>query len=254
MPEFMSEKFDQIFDALVQVQAELPLAPKAKTNSYFNSPYADLPGVIEASRAVLSKYGLFITQLGDGKNLVTILGHNSGQWIKSTVELPIEKAGPQAMGSSITYLRRYMYMAIIGMAADEEDDDGNKGQAAVRNMAPKQMQSKVQQHIGKTHSRAVEPIGIPEAAPMDTYAYESQQIPDHQISYTEEPLFDDHILSEEVCQVGKRYKGLTFSKIGKKDLASYVKYFEDQSHKDNKPLFGQTKDFVEKAKRYLEGR
>ena len=33
------------------------------------------------------------------------------------------KADPQGMGSAVTYARRYSYMAIIGLAA--EDDDGN---------------------------------------------------------------------------------------------------------------------------------
>jgi hypothetical protein len=44
------------------------------------------------------------------------------------------KADPQGMGSAVTYARRYAYMAIIGMAA--EDDDGNAASQPVNRQAP----------------------------------------------------------------------------------------------------------------------
>jgi len=76
--------------------------------------------------------GLAVTQLmGDingNTTLVTVLTHSSGQYIAS--EFIMEKAilsggagknPAQAMGASITYMRRYAYAAIIGLA--QEDDD-----------------------------------------------------------------------------------------------------------------------------------
>jgi len=58
----------------------------------------------------------------------TILAHESGEWIGSTIFLPLgeEKGKSQAQlaGSVITYLRRYSLAGILGMYADE-DGDGN---------------------------------------------------------------------------------------------------------------------------------
>ena len=58
----------------------------------------------------------------------TVLGHSSGEYISSYCVLPIAKlAGggannpAQVMGASITYMRRYQYAAIIGLAQDDTD-------------------------------------------------------------------------------------------------------------------------------------
>ena len=52
-----------------------------------------------------------------------MLLHESGQWIKSRLKMPIEKATAQAIGSTITYGRRYGLSAMVGIA--QYDDDGN---------------------------------------------------------------------------------------------------------------------------------
>jgi hypothetical protein len=52
-----------------------------------------------------------------------MLLHESGQWIKSKLKMPIEKVTAQSIGSTITYGRRYGLSAITGIA--QYDDDGN---------------------------------------------------------------------------------------------------------------------------------
>ncbi len=58
----------------------------------------------------------------------TVLGHSSGEYISSSCVMPIAKlqggggSNPaQIMGASITYMRRYQYAAIIGLAQDDTD-------------------------------------------------------------------------------------------------------------------------------------
>ena len=133
-----SETINQIAAAVIAAQGELGTAKKTADNPFFKSKYADLAGVVETARPVLTRHGLGVVQSADydGELAVveTLLVHTSGEWIKSRTVLKPTKADPQGMGSAVTYARRYAYMAIIGMAA--EDDDGNAASQPVNRQAP----------------------------------------------------------------------------------------------------------------------
>ena len=122
-----SDKIDKLASALSKAQSEIKGAEKKSTNPFFNSGYADLHTVIESSFPHLTKHGLSVIQGNDGKPgefyVTTMLLHESGQWIKSKLKMPIEKATAQSIGSTITYGRRYGLSAMIGIA--QYDDDGN---------------------------------------------------------------------------------------------------------------------------------
>jgi hypothetical protein len=123
-----SSEVGEIFKSLVKAQSEFSVIPKGADNPFFKSKYAALPDVVVAATPILSRNGLAISQLVtnvDGRDaLTTVLLHESGQFISSTAPLHLVKNDPQAHGSAITYMRRYAYMAILGLVADE-DEDGN---------------------------------------------------------------------------------------------------------------------------------
>lgn len=123
-----SDTIDELAKALIDAQSELPQLERVK-KGVFDSKYAPIEEVAEKSIAVLKKHGLGISQLvggGQGQTrLETVLLHRSGQWISESSELFVTKKDPQGQGSAITYMRRYAWMAIIGMVAKDEDDDGN---------------------------------------------------------------------------------------------------------------------------------
>ncbi len=50
------------------------------------------------------------------------LAHISGQWIGEVASMHIDAPGPQAVGSAITYCRRYSVTALLGLCPDEDDD------------------------------------------------------------------------------------------------------------------------------------
>ena len=55
-----------------------------------------------------------------------MLLHSSGQYLESAIDIEIDNGGQtknklQDIGSAITYLRRYMYCAIIGLAQEDMD-------------------------------------------------------------------------------------------------------------------------------------
>ena len=56
----------------------------------------------------------------------TRLIHKSGEWVQTDLTLTAKDASPQAIGSAITYGRRYAVSALVGLAA--EDDDGKAAQ------------------------------------------------------------------------------------------------------------------------------
>lgn len=135
-----SEKCDELFAAMAKAQATVANATKDKENPGFRgSKYADLASVWEACREPLTSNGLSVTQWSSstdgGVTLTTVLGHSSGQWMRSTLVVPLANtATAQQIGSALTYARRYMLSAVAGVAPD--DDDGNKASEA----APKETQ------------------------------------------------------------------------------------------------------------------
>ena len=122
-----SDKIDKLATALSKAQSEIKGAEKKSINPFFNSGYADLHTVIESSFPHLTKYGLSVIQGNDSNPgeffVTTMLLHESGQWIRSKLKMPVEKITAQSIGSTITYGRRYGLSAITGIA--QYDDDGN---------------------------------------------------------------------------------------------------------------------------------
>lgn len=120
-----TENRNELYAALAAAQAEMGHAVlKDASNPHFRSSYATLGAVLEVAMPVLPKYGLALLQFREGDNLITELGHKSGQCIRTSYPLEPVKKDPQGWGSAMTYARRYQAMALLGLAP--EDDDGNE--------------------------------------------------------------------------------------------------------------------------------
>jgi hypothetical protein len=148
MDVVMSEPCAELFKALAAFQGEVVTPQKDAVNPHFGKKYVDLAAVIEAVRLPMAKHGLSLIQVplmsanGTHVRLVTIVAHSSGQSLKGVLDMPVVQRTPQAVGSAITYARRYCAMAMLRVAAAEEDDDG---EAASRGGQREQPQSKPQQ-------------------------------------------------------------------------------------------------------------
>jgi len=123
-----------IATALVKAQSEMSNPKKDATNPFFKSKYADLNAVREAVIPILNNNGIVVLQplkTIEGKNfVVTILLHESGEYLESFTEIVFSKQNDaQAQGSGITYARRYGLQSFVCVGAD--DDDGNKASAPV---------------------------------------------------------------------------------------------------------------------------
>lgn len=130
-----SEAIDQLATALALAQGEMEVAKKDNTNTYLSkgetkAKYADITNVWIACRAALSKHGLCVVQSPSVTpekrvKLTTRLIHKSGQWIEDELDLRPKEDTSQAIGSCITYARRYALGSMVGVVAEDEDDDGN---------------------------------------------------------------------------------------------------------------------------------
>ena len=127
--DWKSNKIDKLAKALSKAQGEMGGVKKTSTNPFYKSKYADINDCLEAAIPALSKNGLAITQGNEfdrveGYYITTMLIHESGQWMKSKIRIPLtNKKDAQEIGSACTYGRRYGLAAMVGLA--QVDDDGN---------------------------------------------------------------------------------------------------------------------------------
>lgn len=121
-----SQSIKELATALCKFQGEVSKIKKTETNPFFKSKYASLSDILDVIREPLSNNGLSFVQFPSGENgLITLLMHNSGEWISDLYFMKPVKNDPQGLGSVITYQRRYALGSILGLNIDD-DDDGNK--------------------------------------------------------------------------------------------------------------------------------
>lgn len=124
-----SDNMQQLFHALALAQGEMQTASFDAKNPHFKSKYSTLSSVLGAILPALNRNGLSLMQHpsffdGDLVSVTTLVTHSSGQWMRSTMSMPIGKRrDAHAIGSCISYLRRYSASSICGLM--QGDDDGN---------------------------------------------------------------------------------------------------------------------------------
>ena len=94
--------------------------------------FADLAGVLGVINPHLSKNGLSVHQTfrftdNNQHVLVTHLNHTSGEQLTSEILMPVNQGRNSLhdFGGAVTYCRRYSLLAILGLQAGIEDDDGD---------------------------------------------------------------------------------------------------------------------------------
>ncbi len=129
--------------ALSAFKADPPTVFKNKTASFDNRgggktgySFATLAEVTGAIAPALAKHGLShrweVKQAEGGTIQVTcILTHEQGHSESAVLQGSPDQSGAknaiQAVGSTVTYLERYTLLAITGLAATDQDTDGNFG-------------------------------------------------------------------------------------------------------------------------------
>lgn len=139
-------KADMARDAFVQAmngfRAEALEIVKKKTVSFKETHYkhATLAQIVEIAAPALSKHGLshrWETKQEGPQGVITvacIITHQLGHSEQTSLTAPPDTSGSknsiQAIGSTVSYLQRYTFTAITGLAAKDVDDDG-RGAAVI---------------------------------------------------------------------------------------------------------------------------
>jgi hypothetical protein len=115
-------------DALVAAQAELPTAiPRDSQGQGYR--YTSLDALIAATRPILTKHGITITQepgyvtVGDELRPVVTTRMECGEDRSGfSTPLYVTDKTMQGFGAAITYARRYAWAAALGIASEEDTD------------------------------------------------------------------------------------------------------------------------------------
>ncbi|MGQ7330829.1 ERF family protein [Streptococcus suis] len=163
-----SETIIELSKAFAKMQMELEQPLKNADNPFFKSKYVPLENVVDSITRAANKHGLSFTQFpsSDENGNVTVgtmVMHESGEWIEyDPICMKPVKNDPQAVGSAITYAKRYALSAIFGITSDN-DDDGNEatqpGKTTPKAMPKKQApaaNNKIPKEVVKAYKDAIQ--------------------------------------------------------------------------------------------------
>lgn len=116
--------------AMAEMQSEIPSI--AERGQGHNIKYATLEDIIDVVRPIMNKYGFAVSFEVDNKsNFMTVTGvlmHRAGHSMRTSMTLPFDNSGSknavQAIGSSVSYGKRYVICAMLNIATRKEDDNG----------------------------------------------------------------------------------------------------------------------------------
>lgn len=119
----------ELISALIEAEKEFKKIVPDKDNPFGEYKYASFGQIIEATKPALLKNNLVIVQYveNDHSDVVveTTLFHASGQSLWTCISHPPvenKKSNPaQAFGAAASYLRKYAYMGILGLAPEDDD-------------------------------------------------------------------------------------------------------------------------------------
>lgn len=141
------------------------VAVKMREGGTYTFSYATLDHILDHARPVLAKNGLCILQevirADEQPHVKTTLIHKSGETYETIVRMFVSREGDnQALGSAISYSRRYAILALLCLSADD-DEDGNKADgndAREVKAAPVDHVKLAQAHITGQYSQTIKAL------------------------------------------------------------------------------------------------
>lgn len=161
-----------------------------KTKSVFHGDkfmykHALLSDVVATVVPRLSAHGLShrwdTKQDSTGVTVTCVLTHELGHSISNSLTAPPDTSGSknsiQAIGSTVTYLQRYTFLAITGLAARDGDNDGGGGDkvATISDKQVADLEALMQEVgvIGERRSRALKAWGVETLGQIPAKSYDA---------------------------------------------------------------------------------
>lgn len=132
----MNKNAEMQFNADFSIMSsDLPAVSRSKKGH--NGKYAPIEKINEEIKPVLEKYGFAVSfSIEQNENRVTakcILRHKGGHKEETSVTVFNDQSGSknpaQAVGSAITYAKRYALCAMLNISLEDVDDDAQSTQA-----------------------------------------------------------------------------------------------------------------------------
>ncbi len=121
--------------ALIEVQNVLGPITENRDNPFAETRYLDLAEILRVARPILAAHSVLLQQTADvvmpegvpGVLVMTELINRDGEFIRCFGRLgptKMHKANDtQMLGASISYLRRFLALTVLGIAGAEDDDE-----------------------------------------------------------------------------------------------------------------------------------
>lgn len=119
-----------LYAAIHAAQAKIETVRKNGENPHFRSKYATLDEIWESVKKPLNDAGLIVIcdmYTANGERLLTtrLIHAETGEETSCTFPIMAATNSPQAIGSAMTYARRYTLTALLEIVTDDgADDDG----------------------------------------------------------------------------------------------------------------------------------
>ena len=123
-----------IYKKLLEFQKLGITIKKGNTNPHFRNTYANLNEVLDKVTKPLNELGVVIIQTPEKDGLRTILLDTDDDTQVEGLLPFVDLKNPQAVGSNLTYYRRYSLVTMLGL--EDEDDDGNKASVKEKTVTP----------------------------------------------------------------------------------------------------------------------
>ena len=112
---------------LLKIQKQGVELQKTALNPHFKSKYIPLEEVIGKVIPLLNEAGIVLMQSvghweGTPLLITSLTDAETDERLETAAPLILDKQTPQAVGSAITYMRRYSILSLLGLVADEDDD------------------------------------------------------------------------------------------------------------------------------------
>lgn len=129
----------------VEMQPHIPVIEESRDGDSGKWHYAPLEDIVEVVRPILSRHGFTLThktEWPDAKTVkvVGILTHRQGHARYSEFQSLSDPSGSknaiQALGSSVSYGKRYTTKDLLCIVTRKEDDDGTKSEKATAGDPP----------------------------------------------------------------------------------------------------------------------
>lgn len=140
--KMLEQQQEQEFNAsMARAQSEIQAVVVNKENKHTSSKYADLSAIHEGAKPIWTKYGFSVvtrtspSQINGFIKATCEVRHEGGHKEVFENDWPLDAAGSkgntnktpiQAIGSTISYIRRYTELMVFDISTKGEDDDGNR--------------------------------------------------------------------------------------------------------------------------------